>query len=110
MEPPRQWVEWGLVERGVYWTLDKAVYGLRESSKLWSDERDSKLSTMEWKANSGTGALKRTFHLSRCSSDSQVLCIREKGDSTNKLHGLLVVYVDDFLLLSPAGANREIFL
>jgi hypothetical protein len=110
VEPPKQWVDWGLVPPGVFWTLDKAVYGLRESPKLWSDERDSKLSTMEWKSTSGNGALKRTVHLSRCSSDSQLYCIREKGDRTNKLHGLLVVYVDDFLLLSPDDTNRATFL
>ena len=32
--PPPQWIKWGLVEAGVTWTLDKAVYGLRESPKL----------------------------------------------------------------------------
>jgi hypothetical protein len=31
VSPPEQWVRWGLVPAGTYWTLDKAVYGLRES-------------------------------------------------------------------------------
>jgi len=30
VSPPEQWVKWGLVKAGVYWTLEKAVYGLRE--------------------------------------------------------------------------------
>ena len=43
VQPPAQWVKWGLVLPGVTWTLDKAVYGLRESPALWGDERDRTL-------------------------------------------------------------------
>ena len=41
VQPPEQWVRWGLVPAGVFWTLEKAVYGLRESPLLWSQERDT---------------------------------------------------------------------
>ena len=49
VSPPGQWIEWGLVPRGTLWTLDKAVYGLRESPRLWSDERDKQLTQVRWK-------------------------------------------------------------
>ena len=38
VSPPQQWIIWGLVAPGTLWTLDKAVYGLRESPALWSAE------------------------------------------------------------------------
>ena len=39
VSPPEQWVRWGLVPAGVTWTLEKAVYGLRESPYLWSEKK-----------------------------------------------------------------------
>ena len=39
VSPPEQWIKWGLVEPGTLWTLEKAVYGLRESPALWSAAR-----------------------------------------------------------------------
>ena len=46
--PPVQWVRWGLVKPGTFWTLEKAVYGLRESPYLWGAERDKQLTAMRW--------------------------------------------------------------
>ena len=37
VQPPAQWVKWGLVRPGVTWTVDKAVYALRESPALWGE-------------------------------------------------------------------------
>ena len=48
VQPPDLWVKWGLVPAGVTWTLDKAVYGLRESPFLWSQERDKQLTAVRW--------------------------------------------------------------
>ena len=48
VRPPPLFEKWGLVEPGELWTLDKAVYGLRESPRLWSAERDSKLRALRW--------------------------------------------------------------
>ena len=49
VQPPEQWVRWGLVEPGVFWTLEKAVYGLRGSPFLWARERDTQLTDLRWK-------------------------------------------------------------
>ena len=73
VKPPEQWVRWGLVKDDVLWTLDKAVYGLREPPALWSAERDKQLLKLEWCVG------KKTYYLRRCASDSQVWIISEKA-------------------------------
>ena len=69
--PPEQWVRWGLVKAGVLWTLERAVYGLRESPALWSAERDSQLVSLCWTVG------KVKYHLRRCVSDSQLWILSE---------------------------------
>ena len=104
VSPPKQWIDWGLVAQGTLWTLEKAVYGLRESPALWSAERDGQLRKLEWSANN------KTYQLRCCPSDSQVWLLTQKGDASNKLLGTLIVYVDDFLLQTEAGPMRDAFL
>jgi hypothetical protein len=99
VQPPQMWVDWGLVEKGVLWGLDKAVYGLRESPFLWSQERDARLSEVRWTAN------KVPYKLHRCASDSQMWILKRDYESDSKIYGLLIVYVDDFLLLTDEGPN-----
>ena len=48
VKPPDIWVQWGIVDKDTYWTLEKAVYGLRESPALWSAERDNKLGKVSY--------------------------------------------------------------
>ena len=43
LTPPRLLVRLGLAQEGELWVLTHAVYGLRESPKLWSDFRDAQL-------------------------------------------------------------------
>ncbi len=109
VQPPEQWVRWGLVPAGVFWTLEKAVYGLRESPLLWSQERDTQLTDLRWKVKVSS-TMERSFRLQRCSSDSQVWMLREDHPGRNTLLGVLVVYVDDFLLQAKLGAMRDSFL
>ena len=102
VRPPDQWVRWGLVNPGELWTLDRAVYGLRESPFLWAQERDKRLTELRWKVG------KQVYRLSRCPSDSQVWRIIEDTDKKKPpILGLLVVYVDDFLLVSDLGQTRD---
>ena len=35
VQPPTQWVQWGIVEPGTIWKLRKAVDGLRQSPNWW---------------------------------------------------------------------------
>ena len=86
------------------WTLEKAVYGLRESPALWSAERDGQLLKAEWSVG------KKTYYLRRCPSNSQVWLITEKGDASLKSLGIMVVYVDDSLFQTEEGPMRDGFL
>ena len=47
MQPPRVLERLGLVEVGELWLVERALYGLRESPRLWSDHRDGTLHGME---------------------------------------------------------------
>ena len=89
---------------GVTWTLDKAVYGLRESPALWGEERDRTLRSLKW-------SVKDThYYFEQCTGDSQVWYIRQEGESTRTGHmvrGVLVVYVDDSLLQMDLGDVRN---
>ena len=104
VQPPAQWIKWGLVPPGVTWTLDKAVYGLRESPALWGEERDRVLRNLSWSVKG------ESYNLEQCSGDSQIWYVRKEGESTTSGHtvrGRLVVYVDDFLLHMSLGDVRD---
>ena len=93
----------GTCAKGTLWTLEKAVYGLRESPRLWSDERDKQLTLVRWNVGS------KPYYLHRCTADSQFWRIQEVSptDKQQKLHGIMVVYVDDFLFQTADGPIRS---
>ena len=68
-----------------------------------SDERDKQLTQVRWKV--GT----KEYYLNRCTADSQLWRIEEVAptDRQQKMHGIMVVYVDDFLLQSHDGPIRS---
>ena len=35
VEPPKAWVRMGLCKQGEYWTVRKAIYGVRQSPRYW---------------------------------------------------------------------------
>ena len=94
--PPRLLVRLGLAREGELWILTHAVYGLRESPKLWSDFRDCQLLGL------------------RCTVDGEELrLVRGRLDpnwwrvvrtSDGVVVGGLLTYVDDFLL----GGSKEV--
>ena len=100
VQPPAQWVAWGIVGKDVVWKLRRAVYGLRQSPKWWSDERDGHLRKLTATIGSSTYCLQQN------EADSQVWSIIQTGQSSTTL-GLICVYVDDFLLLAPEGPVRD---
>lgn len=94
VRPPGAWVRMGLVKQGVFWTLHRAVYGLRCSPKAWGDERDRNFRKLVWEV-----AGKR-YHLVQCVNDSQVWRVIEGDtDCETTFVGLVIAYVDDLLLL-----------
>merc|ERR1712219_86143 len=45
---PQSWSKLGIVRQGTFWTLRRAVYGLRCSPKAWGDERDRCFRSLAW--------------------------------------------------------------
>ena len=102
VRPPQLWIDLQLIPADTLWTLRRAVYGLRCAPRAWGTYRDGQLRTLEWTS----GADK--YHLVQCKSDAQVWCLKKVGE--DETLGLLLVYVDDFMLLSPEGSIREGFI
>eukprot|EP00975_Prorocentrum_lima_P070935 12934857-Prorocentrum_lima.AAC.1 len=46
--PPRILSKLGIVKPGTIWKIRKAVYGLKESPRLWQEERDQVLEDLTW--------------------------------------------------------------
>ena len=69
VEPPKQWKDWGIVGKNVVWRLQKAVYGLRQSPKWWSDKRDHDLRNLK------ATVAGKDYHLRQNEADSQVWTI-----------------------------------
>ena len=102
VQPPKAFQDAGLAAPGELWTLHRAVYGLKAAPRAWGKYRDDVLRDMTWKAKG------KSYELRQCESDTQVWRIYEHGK--NKLLGLLVVYVDDFLVLTEKGGMRTALL
>ena len=100
VRPPQFFIDCGLAKPGELWTLCRAVYGLKISPKAWGLCRDKEFRNMHWKVGGDV------FVLLQCTSDTQVWRMVNKKDPSSLL-GLVVVYVDVFLILSPAGLMRQ---
>ena len=79
------------------------MYGLKVSPRAWGDHRDGIFRVCEWEADG------QTYCLSQCASDTQVWKLINKA-KPEVLLGLMVVYVDDFLIISESGAMRDNFI
>ena len=79
------------------WRLQKAVYGLRQSPKWWSDTRDADLRRLK------TTVAGKEYFLRQNEADSQVWTI---CSDDQQLLGVVCVYVDDFLVMAPKGELR----
>ena len=91
-KPPQVLVKLGLVQPGTVWKLKKALYGLRTSPRAWEEERDRKLSTLEWNSPVGRVGLK-SVDTTHC-----VWTIRQLDNvgDTPPL-GMVIAYVDDLI-------------
>lgn len=49
LKPPQILIDLKVVEETEYWRLGKALYGLRESPRLWGIERDKQLANFRFK-------------------------------------------------------------
>ena len=101
VRPPQIWVQLGVIPADTLWTLRRAVYGLRCAPRAWGLYRDEKLRAVTWKSKGVD------YRLVQCKTDAQVWMLKQVGD--DRTLGLMLVYVDDFMLLSPDGDMRASF-
>ena len=99
--PPNALIRLGLVQPGVVWKLNKALYGLRTSPKAWEEERDEKLQNLTWTVNG------RRVGLMKVDSANCVWVIKEKTDMgfQGKPLGMVIAYVDDLI---PVGQQDQL--
>ena len=89
--PPKVVRDAGFGE-GEAWIVERPIYGLRESPKIWSDFRNRRLRSARVKLGDVVLVLRPTIVEPEL---WMILC-----EVTGKLHGLMVLYVDDILYLS----------
>ena len=95
IRPPPLLVRLGYVAADEIWLALRAIYGLRQSPKTWSDHRDVVLSGMQWQLGNHTAVFEQLV------TDPNVWKIvthMETGEE--RLHGVMIVYVDDLMILS----------
>ena len=114
VRPPQALVEFGLVQPGTIWRVQKAIYGLRVSPKAWGVERDAELKRMTFKIG------KETHHFQQSHIDPSVWTIvkgsvapegagfLDRSVKPEDVVGYLVVYVDDFLILGAGSTINAV--
>eukprot|EP00971_Amphidinium_carterae_P346696 6488302-Amphidinium_carterae.1 len=112
VRPPSEVVKMGVVSPTTLWRCTKAVYGLKESPKMWEVHRDQVLSDFEWTHNGKKHFLQQSYrHPSmwyvmesktkppkikpQCLEDGEVP--RSHDDLRGKKVATFIVYVDDLL-------------
>ena len=100
--PPSLMVHFGLVKPGTVWKPLKGVYGLRIAPKAWGVKRDRVCREVRFMIN---GVRHR---LLQSRSDSSVWLITPEQDphieADRQVTGMMLIYVDDFLLMGPPAA------
>ena len=100
VKPPKILEDLQLSAPGERWIVDKALYGLTTSPRDWSRHRDNILRTLPISSHLGV------LRLSQCRADDNLWKI---VDESHKVHGLLIAYVDDLLLLTGTERAKEVW-
>ena len=92
MIPPPALVKMGLIPEGQYWLLSRALYGLRECPRLWSEERDAQLKGLKVQIAEKEATLVQSV------TDPSLWTVTCEGQALAKL----CTYVDDMLATGPS--------
>ena len=95
VRPPQILVQLGLIREGVFWKLQKVLYGLRSGPKKWGDHRDEVLKRMKVSVEKGNRT--QTARCEACENCANIWKIIEE----DKIVGYFLVYVDDVLIVGP---------
>ena len=93
VRPPPLLVKLGLVSDGVYWKLNKVLYGLRSGPKTWGKERDRMLASRPVKLPDGAEG-----RCVQCESCSNLWMVVTKD---GQVVARVLVYVDDIVISGP---------
>ena len=119
--PPYELVRLGLVPSHTLWECQKAIYGLKESPKLWEKERDEVLASVQWKTHMSEFYLQQSHvHMSlwymvqgpKPKVVSNRPCVPDGTHPdchtwvASHIVGALIVYVDDLLVSAPLDINQ----
>ena len=88
LKPAQLLVTLGYFTASQFWMVLKAVYGFRQSPKLWSDHRDDTLRTLKVE----------DLELQQMETEPNAWMIKKEGHSGPQ--GVILTYVDDILILS----------
>ena len=97
VQPPRVLQRAGMIPWGELWILTHALYGLRESPRLWSEYRDSLLMELKIMVDD------EEMYLTKGKVEGSWWTVR---DSQQRVHGIVAVYVDDVLVCSSLPVLR----
>ena len=97
--PPNILVDFGLIKSNTVWLIERAVYGLRVSPRLWGEPRDKILRGICFPLYG------RSVRLFQSAIDAAMwIVVHDDGFVSHHLRtvvGYLLTYVDDFLLFGP---------
>ena len=100
VDPPKIFQTAGVVAWGECWLIEGALCGLDVSPKCWSNLRDRELKGIRLLVGKGT------FRLQRLLSEPNCWLILSESADAPAVAGLLLVYVDDFLLGGEAAVTK----
>ena len=95
LRPPPILVALGHVAKDQFWEVLKAMYGFRQSPRLWSDYRDDSMRKMK------TSKL----HLVQMETEPSAWLMKSHEDE--ETWGIILTYVDDVLILSTEEVVKE---
>ena len=106
LKPPSLLLKLGFARQGEYYKAEKAIYGLRQSPKRWGDFRDQRM--YEMVTPSGyyfrqSVAEPNMWRILRRTDETE-----EHDDILGELHGFILVYVDDMLILALLAVIEEV--
>ena len=107
MRPPQLLQQLGLAARDEWWEVVMALYGYRQSPRLWSDYRDSEVHQM--KVDFAGGWLRFDQMLSE---PGLWKIVRDPEDAVedevSQIYGALVVYVDDIVVFGSDSVVQAV--
>ena len=98
VEPPKVLVRYGVVQEGVFWKLNKVLYGLRCGPRKWGEYRDRELLQMVVHLGGEHGCKYVSKGLvQQCASTPNLWYVLE--EKSYKVVACFMVYVDDVLVV-----------